>query len=251
MKGKATFVIILGLLVLELIIYLAAASQSGTEHYVVIEDNAGRVLYKTPGKALTRYEEMSFRSTFGPVENYRVRIVPVEKPFPFRGWFASAVGIPVGLTLLIAFAVKSYQALFEYRMERSSNKPDFSDLKGWKYLFHLLSSFSVFQLGFMVAVLALFVWVVPNVTETLLKNILSFIEKHVFLVIAVCVFIAGLIVWIVYLRYRISKEIVRYQFELAKIQLGKTGEISTSEDVPLLKNQPDMVGKIKRLKGEN
>ncbi len=251
MKGRAIFVITLSLLILELIIYLAAASQSGTEHYVVIEDSAGRVLYKTPGKALTRYEEISFRSTFGPVENYRVRVVSVKRPFPFRGWLASAVGIPVGLVLLIAFAVKSYQALFEYKTGKSSDKPDFSDLRGWKYLFHLLSSFSVFQLGFMVAVLALFVWVVPNLTETLLKSLMSFVDKHVFWVVAIFLFIGGLIVWVVYLRYRISKEIVRYQFELARAQLGKAEEINTSEDIPLLKNQPDVVGRIKEIKDEN
>ena len=237
MKGKVPVFIVAGLLLLELVIYLAAASQSGTEYYVIIEDSNGKILYKTRGKALTRYEEISFRSTFGPVEKYKVRVVSSKKPFPFRGWLASAIGVPIGLVLLIAFAVKSYQAMFEYKTTQSSAKVELSQLKGWRYLIHLLGSLSVFQLGFMVAVLAVIIWVVPNVTESLFKATVTFVERHAIFVTGVLIFLGGLVVWIIYLRYKLSKEIVKYQFELSKIKLERARELGSMEDVPLLEGQ--------------
>jgi hypothetical protein len=98
-------------LVLELLIYLAAASHSGQKSRIIISDSNGTKVYETPGAVLTSYEKLVFENNFGPLSNYRLQVETESLPFPFRAWLSSAVGIPLGLILLVAFIVRAYLSL--------------------------------------------------------------------------------------------------------------------------------------------
>ena len=102
---------ILLFLLLELVIYLAAASQAGEKSRVLITDSNGAKVYETPGAVLTSYEKLVFENNFGPLNKYQVHVETTSMAFPFRAWLSSAVGIPVGLILLVAFIVRSYLSL--------------------------------------------------------------------------------------------------------------------------------------------
>ncbi len=98
-------------LVLELLIYFAAAGQAGQQSQVVVFDANGAKVYQTPGTVMTSYEKLVFENTFGPLRNYHIQVQTKSLPFPLRAWMSAAVGIPVGLVLLVAFLVKAYLSL--------------------------------------------------------------------------------------------------------------------------------------------
>ena len=102
---------VVAFLILELLIYMASASQAGQKSRVIVLDTNGTKVYETVGTALTSYEKMVFENNFGPLANYQVRLESEAAPFPFRAWVSAAVGIPVGLILLVSFLVRVYLSL--------------------------------------------------------------------------------------------------------------------------------------------
>ncbi len=206
-EKKTIALLVISFLVVELVIYLAAASMSGMEYRVLVETPDGRVLYETPGKSLTKYEEISLENQFGSLSNYKIRVVSKERPFPFRGWLAASVGIPVGSILVLAFVIRGYFAIFEKGGEAldldESPKP-----KGIKSIFYLIKRLSIFQLGFLVVLLVISVWIIPD-----------FIKQNMVVLWIVLAFLAFLVVWIIYLRYRLYREMLAYRFELAKMKI--------------------------------
>lgn len=221
------------LIVVEIIIYLVAAASSGLEYRVIIEDKEGHLLYETPGKHLSRFEELSFQNRYGPVENYIVRVVSQEKPFPFRAWLVASIGIPVGGVLILAFLIKGYLAIFENGEKRPEihSRSKHSDISfstkqsviGW------IGSLSLFHIGAVTLVFLIALWIIPNAISETTSKIIGFMEKHPFFSIALLLFMAGFLVWVVYLRYRLAREAVRYQFELARIRL-ELNALETSQD---------------------
>lgn len=240
MQKNVLAIIVAALVVGELAIFLAAASQSGTEYRVVIEDSEGRTLYETPGKMLTYYEEMSFKNTFGPIENYQVRIITRHRPFPFTAWLAASVGIPMGLVLLAALIIRTYRAIYEYRTEPSilPERPD--STSRWKRLLFIFNSLSIFHLGFIVTLVALLVWLIPHVAERFIAFFESFIKTHALLSVILIVLFFALIAWVIYLKYRLSKEFLHYRYEIARLQLEKTKELSHDNNIKALS---DFLGK--------
>ncbi|MCX7822542.1 MAG: hypothetical protein N2260_03745 [Syntrophobacterales bacterium] len=208
------------LVVVELIIYLIAASSSGIDYRVVIEDKDGRILYETPGKHLTRYEEMSFQSRYGSIENYIVRVVSTERPFPFRAWLVAAIGIPIGGLLILAFLIRGFLAIFDdSRGKKITQDLEFSFKKS---PVRFIQSLSLFHLGGLILLFLLALWIIPNVISELAVKIIGFMERHPGFFIATFVLIAGVVIWVIYLKYKLAKEAVRYQFELAKIRLERS-----------------------------
>lgn len=219
-------VAIVFLVVLELIIYLIAASSSGIEYRVLIEDREGHVLYETPGKHLTRYEELSFQNRYGPVENYIVRVVTAERPFPFRAWFIAATGVPIGGILILAFLIKGYMAIFDRSFGQSNVSTDYLEgqevtLTPKQSLLKWFQSLSLFHIGVLILALLVAMWVVPNVISETITKIVVFMENHPVFSGATFALVAGIIIWIIYLRYKLAREAVRYQFELAKMRLER------------------------------
>ncbi|MEE4113637.1 MAG: hypothetical protein V2I40_12535, partial [Desulfobacteraceae bacterium] len=111
--NKTLFIIIIvGLFLLELEIFALAAMKSGRQSWLQVIDANGNVIHETSGKHLSEFNKYYFEKTFGPLENYQVRLETREHPFPFRAWFVAAIGIPVGAMLLFGFVVKAYVAIF-------------------------------------------------------------------------------------------------------------------------------------------
>lgn len=235
------------LIIVELAIYTIAASMSGREYRVIVEDREGHVLYETPGKHLTRYEELSFQNRYGPVENYIVRVVTQERPFPFRAWLVASIGIPIGAILILAFVVRGYLAIFSGEGEsKDTDGSGDAPLLSKSLLGKQVSSVSLFHLGVVVLVFLIALWIVPNAVSEVTAKIILFLEQHPFFSAGLFLFIAGVILWTIYLRYRLSQEAVRCQFELAKMRLERRALKAPEDASPDLPDESSSIalGKI-------
>ncbi|MCJ7541902.1 MAG: hypothetical protein MUO88_19815, partial [Desulfobacterales bacterium] len=95
-ENKTLFIIIsVVLFLVELQIFALTAMKSGRKSWLQVMDAKGSVIHETDGKNLSEFNKYYFEKTFGPFEQYQVKLVTKDLPFPFRAWFASAVGIPV------------------------------------------------------------------------------------------------------------------------------------------------------------
>jgi hypothetical protein len=214
---------VLVFLVLELLIYLAAASHSGQKSKIVISDVNGTKVYETSGAVLTSYEKMVFENNFGPLGNYRVQVETESLPFPFRAWLSSAVGIPLGLILLVAFIVRAYLSLL-YGDRSDKDKQSGSKEAEQKTIGSFFGSFrnlSVFHMGFLTVVAVLVFWIVPNFVEDFAKLSMSAIREFSWFFAGVAVFLALVVIWIIYLRYRLSKQMLENQLNLEKFKVEK------------------------------
>ena len=210
-------------LFLELLIYLAAASQSGQKSRVVITDGSGAKVYETPGAVLTSYEKLVFENNFGPLANYQVRVDTESLPFPFRAWLSSAVGIPVGLILLVAFIVRAYLSLL-YGDQRDKDKsPEAAEAatNSMGSLFHFFRNISIFHIGFLTLLAVLILWMVPNLVQDFAHLSLNAVREFHWFFLGMAVFLAGLVVWIIYLRYRLSKQMLDNQLDLEKFRVER------------------------------
>jgi len=91
------------LLLLQLGIFLAVYNQSGLKSRVSILDSSGAKIYESPGPALSSYEKMVFENNFGSLRDYTTRLESDVAPFNYRAWILLAVGMPLGLILMLFF----------------------------------------------------------------------------------------------------------------------------------------------------
>ncbi len=224
-------------LVLELLIYLTAASQAGQKSRIVITDANGAKVYESAGNALTSYEKLVFENNFGPLQNYRIHLHTETSLFPFRAWLSAAVGIPIGLTLLVAFLVRVYLALlYGEEKEKSENPEDSSPIKNrLGGVFNLFSGVSVFHIGFAVVIAVLLFWVVPNFLQDFASVSMAAVREYKWFFLGTAVFLALIITWSIYLRYRLSKQMLENQLNIEKYRL-ETQLIAHQETSRLLPN---------------
>ncbi|MCU0587330.1 MAG: hypothetical protein MUF52_04155 [Syntrophobacteraceae bacterium] len=226
---------VLAFLVLELLIYLGAASQAGTKSRTVVLDSEGNKVFETAGSALSSYEKLVFENNHGPIQNFRMQLQTETLSFPFRAWLSAAVGIPIGLILLVSFLVKVYLALL-YGEE--PEKPDLSaDGAGVRdrigSIYQSFHRFNVFHLGFLVLMSVLMFWVVPNFLQDFAKVSLAAIRDYKWFFAGASIFLAVIITWIIYLRYRLSKQMLENQFNIEKFRI-ETQLLARTEPAPLL-----------------
>jgi hypothetical protein len=210
-------------LVLELIIYLGAASQAGRKSRVIVTNAVGEKVWEAQGSTLTSYEKMLFENTHGPLRDYTIKLESEQLPFPFRAWMTAAVGIPVGLILLTAFLIRVYLALL-YGDEKAGGQEaaDSADSAGRFGLLHrAFDRVSVFHIGFAVLVAVLLLWMVPNFIEDFTKLFVAAIREYRWFFLGAALFFGLLISWIIYLRYKLSKQMLENQFNLEKYRLDK------------------------------
>ncbi|MCK8602326.1 hypothetical protein [Desulfoferrobacter suflitae] len=225
---------VLAFLVLELLIYLAAASQAGQKTRVVVTDHNGAIKYETAGTSLTSYERMTFENTFGPLENYQIQIQTDSQPFPFRAWLSAAVGIPVGLVLLVSFVVKVYlNLLYGEEKDKPQSDSESATTNRFGSLFHLFNGFSIFHVGFFLVVAVLLLWMVPNFLGDFLKISIVTIREFKWFFLGASLFIAFLVTWVIFLRYKLSKKMLENQLDIEKFRVEKQLLIQ-AESPPLL-----------------
>jgi hypothetical protein len=226
---------VLAFLVLELLIYLGSAGQSGTKSRIIVLDSEGNKVFQTEGNALSSYEKLVFENNHGPIQNYRMQLQTETLEFPFRAWLSAAVGIPIGLILLMSFLVKVYLALLYGDEEESPFPPESENGKRNRLgtLYHSFNRFSVFHLGFLVLMSVLMFWIVPNFLQDFAKLSLAAISEYKWFFVGISVFLAVIITWMIYLRYRLSKQMLDNQFNIEKYRL-ETQLLARSEPTPLL-----------------
>ena len=165
-ENKTLFIIIIvGLFLLELEIFALAAMKSGRQSWLQVIDANGNVIHETSGKNLSEFNKYYFEKTFGPFENYQVRLETREHPFPFRAWFVAAIGIPVGAMLLFGFVVKAYVAIF-HGNELQGDETTAASEPGYESrlesILVRISRMNIFIIGFLIFVGVISYWIIPN-----------------------------------------------------------------------------------------
>ena len=207
---------------MELIIYLVANAQSGTQQWVEVFNSKGEMVYETQGNVLTTYEKLVFQNTYGPLRNFNVRVKTRTTPFPFRAWLAIAVGGPIGFMLLLTYLVRTYLSFVSGEEEETAHESAsldkssdrFGRLFQWRRL-------SLFHLGFFIVVCVLALWLVPNYVADIARGVVSLIVQYKWFFLGVFAFFASLIVWIIYLKYKISQKMMDRQMDFEKFKVEK------------------------------
>ena len=234
-ENKTLFIIIIvGLFLLELEIFALAALKSGRKSWLQVIDANGNVIHETSGKHLSEFNKYYFEKTFGPLENYQVRLETRETPFPFRAWFVAAIGIPVGAMLLFGFVVKAYVGIFhgsELQEEdaKRGSQPGFES-KLESILFRI-SRMNIFIIGFLIFVGVISYWIIPNMITFIGRTGIDTIIRFKWVFIALGVVVLGIGVWIVYLRYLLAKKSIDSQTEIEKHRLAL--EYQVQQSLPL------------------
>lgn len=214
---------ILAFLLLELLIYLVCASEAGQKSRVIVTKD-GVTIYETLGSTLSAYEVTTFERNYGPLKDYQVQVVTETKPFPFRAWVSSAVGIPVALVLLVAFVVRVFMALLYGEDSEGSGDPSAGGGESkhrFGSLMHLFKGISVFHVGFLLVISVLLLWMVPNFIGDFLTVSMAAIRDYKWFFLGLSVFLAVVLTWIIYLRYKLSKQMLDNQLDLEKYRFER------------------------------
>ncbi|MDJ0783327.1 MAG: hypothetical protein QNJ22_15225 [Desulfosarcinaceae bacterium] len=222
-EHKTVLIILLvGLLIIELEIFALAVIKSGRKSWLQVLDQSGTVIHETSGSHLSEFNKYYFEKTFGPFENYQVRLKTERIPFPFRAWFVAAVGLPIGLMLLFGFIVKAYYAIF---IPAKSEAPPAENGSRKSYETRLemvldkVSRLNIFLIGFFILAGVLLYWIVPNALTYLGKTGIDTIIRFKWVFIAAALALVGIVLWIIYLRYLLAKKSIETQTEIEKLRL--------------------------------
>jgi len=218
-QHKKLFIIIgICLFLIELEIFAVAILKSGHKSMLVVIDKNEKVIYEADGRSLTEFNKYYFEKNFGPLENYEVKLERKEIPFPFRAWFSAAVGVPVGIVLLVAFIFRAVITLLGDDTSQKSDTPIENETK-FEGFIRRVSDMNIFMIGSIAFLAILAYWVVPNVIAYIgvVSADVIFRFKWFFLTAAILLFI--LFFWFIYLRYLLAKKTIESKAEVEKHRL--------------------------------
>jgi hypothetical protein len=220
--NKTLFIILaVGLFLVELEIFAMAAMKSGRQSMVQVLDSQNNVVFEARSATLDSREKAEFESTFGPLSNYQVKLVTVDRPFPFRAWFAAAVGLPIGAVLLFGFFIKAYEALFfgGTRMPTATSQDQAQSADRLERLIGRVSRLNIFAIGGFVLLFALGLFAVPHLLAEFGRNGVAVISKYRWVALGVVAVFLGLVVWIIFLRYLLARKAIETQGDVEKYRL--------------------------------
>lgn len=232
-QGRKNMLVALGLgvvvfLALEMVIFIVLAAYSGERSRIEVRDKSGKILYNVAGTSLSHINFSYFERKYGDLGNYDVEIKTIDRPFPVRAWVSASVGIPIALILLISYLVKVYLTLL--RGEEQDNQGNYPAIYERMHPFISWSLFvsgsSIFMTGVVIAGLALLFWMVPSFLGELVGLSAAALRDSGSLVGGVAVFLACFTLWIVYLRYRLSRRMMDYQYSLEKQRLEQQTQLA-------------------------
>ncbi len=209
------------LLLLQLGIFVAVYNQSGLKSRVYILDSDGRKIYESSGPALSAYEKMVFENNFGSLRDYTTQVESDLAPFNYRAWILLAVGMPIGLILMLFFMAQVWLILLngspkeEAPEETELNKTHFSTFLS------VSKNFSILGVGFTIVMSMLILWLIPSILSDLAKSFFSAVKDYPWFFIGASTFVGGLLVWVIYLRYRLSRQMIENQVEIEKYRIQK------------------------------
>lgn len=238
-EHKVLFTLIaVGLFLVELEIFAMASVHSKRQSFVQVMDQQDNVIYEVKSAKLKPHEKATFEKTFGPLANYRVNVISKDRPFPFRHWFAAAVGLPVGAVLLFGFLFKAYETLF-FRRETAGHRQDIDPSGGesehrLERLIHRISRLNIFVIGSLVLMFALGLWAVPHLLSEFGRQSVTLIVRYKWVVLSIAAIFLGLVIWIIFLRYRLARRAIETRAEVEKyrLQLELMGGHSTQPQLP-------------------
>ena len=220
-ENRTLFIIIaVVLFLIELEIFALAVMKSGRKSWLQVIDANGNVIHETDGKNLSDFNKYYFEKTFGPFEQYQVKLATKDFPFPFRAWFVAAVGIPIGAILLFAFAVQAYLSLF-YKERNLDEYPVKKNEYEYRFekVIAAVSRFNIFTIGFLVLLGVLSYWVVPNLIVHVGRLGVESLARYKWIFLSLGMVFLGLVIWIIYLKYLLAKKAITSQAEFDKYQL--------------------------------
>lgn len=217
----AVIVIAVALFLIELEIFAVAALKSGEKYKLQIRDAQGNLVHETDGENLSDFKKYYFEKTFGPLENYSRKVVPEKIPFPFRAWFVAAVGIPIGVILLFGFAVKAYLALFHAdEMRKGPPKPGTAEYENrFEKIVAGVSRFNIFVIGFLAFLAVILYWIIPNLITYIGQVGVDTLVRFKWVFLGILVAGIGVMVWIIYLKYRLAEKALDRQADVDKYRL--------------------------------
>lgn len=220
-ENRTLFIVIaVGLLLIELEIFILAAMKSGNKSVIQVKNVAGDVIYESDGNNLSQFDKYYFEQNFGSLDQYRLSLVSREVPFPFRAWFVAAFGLPVGGILLFAFVVRVYLAVFY--PEQLAAAATAGDPEGGSRLERFLlrvSRYNIFIIGFLLLMGILAYWVVPNVIVYVGRLSIDTLIRYKWFFLAAAAICLGLLIWVIYLRYLLARKHIESQTEVEKHRL--------------------------------
>lgn len=241
-QNKAVMIVIGVLLVLlELQIFFVFAAKSGAKHTLQVLNDSGTVIYETDGEHLTKFKKYYFESTFGPFENYEKKLVTQTVPFPFRAWFATAIGIPLGFTLLFAFIISAFSTLVGKKQEapkEDENEDDAPKGKVDQFLSQI-NRMNIFILGAGIFLVVLAFWVLPNIVSVIGKTGLEIIDRYRWFFAVAGIAILLIFAWFLYLRYLLAKKALEAETHIREHQLSLSRLPGPDPSMLRIENKPE------------
>jgi len=219
-ENKTLFIILaVGLFLVELEIFAMAAMGSGRQSIVQVTNQDANVIYEVQSARLNSQEKAEFEKTFGPLSNYNLNVVTKQRPFPFRPWFAAAVGLPIGAVLLFGFFIKAYEALF-FGNDHRDAKPEASpSTHRLERMINRVGRLNIFAIGGFVLLFALGLWAVPHVLAEFGRHGIAIIVRYKLVAFGAVAIFLGLVVWIIFLRYLLARKAIETQADVEKYRL--------------------------------
>ncbi|CCK81479.1 MULTISPECIES: hypothetical protein [Desulfobacula] len=213
--------VVVAFFVLEFGIFVSASMRSGNQSYMQVLNDSNDVVYQVNGSTMTKFDKYYFQNIFGPLENYRVRLVTKDIPFPFRAWFSAAVGIPVGLVLLIGFVLKAVMTFLQGSEESKEDSGKIPADKANKVdtFFFRISRFNIFIIGFLIFAGVFLYWVIPNLLTFLARTGMDIIVDFKWFFVALGAAMFFLFAWFMYMKYKLAQKSMEVQTEIRKYEL--------------------------------
>lgn len=220
------------LFVLELEIFISASLKAGDHSKIQVINANDEVLYETSEKKLYQFDKYYFESNFGPLENYRIRRIKEERPFPFRGWVISAVGIPIGFMMILGFIVKAWAVFFKGEKPAYDQEPLFEptgDKGKFIHIIHAVSKLNIFVLGFFIVASLILYWVLPDMIIFISKMGIETLVRFKWFFISAFLIITSIFIWFIYLRFLLAKKAIESRTEIEKLRLQIIHDTDNSE----------------------
>ncbi|MCF8069093.1 MAG: hypothetical protein K9L30_10950 [Desulfobacterales bacterium] len=223
-EHKTLFMVLLiGLFLLEMEIFLVAATKAGHKSWLQVTDAKGNVIYKTVRDDIITLNHDKFEKTFGPLKNYHVKQVTEKVPFPFRAWFVAAIGLPVGGMLLLGFVIRSFSAIFtgDRRLKTTRESESLIHNAGSRFemFVNKISRLNIFVIGFLIFAGIISYWIIPNFFVSAGKIGLETITRYKWFFLSVTAIGIAVFCWIIYLRFLLAKKQIDSQTEIEKVRL--------------------------------
>jgi len=209
------------LLLLELAIFIGVCNQSGLKTRVSVLDSEGGKIYESPGPILSSYEKMMFENNFGSLRNYTTQLESEMVSFNYRAWILMAVGIPIGLILMLFFMAQAWLILLKGSPEEESSERTGPVKSRFGAFLSVSKNFSILGAGFLVVIFMLIFWLIPSILGDAVTFFFGAVKDYPFFFTGAAMFAGGLLVWIIYLRYRLSKQMLLNEMEIEKFRIEK------------------------------